>query len=149
MSGYLEFTDLLIVEDNPHDVELMLRAWRRRGIKVSYHVVEDGVLALDYLYGRGAYEGRDTGRQPKAVLLDLKLPRLNGLEVLGIVKKDDRLRRIPVVVLTSSREERDLREAYRLGANSYVVKPVDFDAFMAAVVDVAHYWVHTNEVWGL
>lgn len=137
--------EILLVEDNPNDVELTLHALRRNNVSNRVHVVRDGAEALDFLFCTGAYFGRNSDNGPKVILLDLKLPKVDGLEVLERVKADARLRVIPVVVLTSSREDRDLVETYRLGVNSYIVKPVDFQQFTEAVHQVGLYWVLLNQ----
>jgi len=137
--------DILLVEDSPDDVELTLRALKKAHVANPVAVVEDGAEALDYLFGTGAHAGRDANHTPKVILLDLKLPRLSGLEVLARVRADERTRKVPVVVLTSSREDADVAAAYRLGANSYIVKPVEFEAFMHAVGEVGLYWLLLNE----
>lgn len=137
--------DILLVEDNPHDVELTLRALARRKLANPIHVVEDGAAALDFLFCRGAYAARDPSRLPKVVLLDLKLPKVSGLEVLREIRASALARRIPVVVVTSSREDPDIAAAYALGANSYVVKPVDFDAFFDAMSALGLYWLLVNQ----
>lgn len=136
---------ILLVEDNPDDVELTLRAFRKNKIRNDIVVTRDGVEALDYLFGTGAYRDRDTGILPQLVLLDLKLPRLGGMEVLKRLRSDERTRFLPVVVLTSSTEERDLAEAYRSGVNSYIRKPVDFNKFAEAVQLLGLYWLVLNE----
>ena len=136
---------ILLVEDNPDDEALALRAFRNSGVRNEIIVVRDGVEALDYLFMRDAYADRD-GQQPAVVLLDLKLPKLNGLEVLREIRKDPRTRRLPVVILTSSKEDRDLIESYDLGANSYVRKPVDFNEFAEAVSKLGVYWLLLNEI---
>ncbi len=138
-------TQILLVEDNPNDVELALYALKRQNIANHIHVVRHGKEALEFLFGSGAYEGRDLESGPRLVLLDLKLPLVNGLDVLRQVKADPRTRAIPIVVLTSSREDRDLQEAYQLGANSYIVKPVDFEQFTDAVRQLGMYWLLLNE----
>ncbi len=135
----------LLVEDNPVDVSLTQRAFRRAGILNEMVVAQDGVEALDYLFGTGAYAGRDLSNPPVVVLLDLKLPRIDGLEVLRRIRADDRTRLLPVVILTSSKEERDVVESYSLGCNSYVRKPVDFDQFAEAVRQLGLYWMVLNE----
>jgi two-component system response regulator len=136
---------ILLVEDNPDDEALTIRALKKNNIRNAVVVVRDGVLALDYLFGRGAYEGRDPTAVPQMVLLDLKLPKLDGLEVLRAIRKDERTRRLPVVILTSSKEDRDLIDGYDLGANSYIRKPVDFTAFADAVRQLGLYWLVLNE----
>jgi two-component system, response regulator len=136
---------ILLIEDNPNDVELALHALRKRKVANDIQVARDGAEALEYLFGEGRYAGREVGRTPNLILLDLKLPLVDGLEVLARVKGDPRTRHIPVVVLTSSREERDLVESYQLGVNSYIVKPVNFDQFSAAIEQLELYWVLLNE----
>jgi two-component system, response regulator len=137
--------DILLVEDDPRDAELTMRAIKKRHVANRIHVVEDGAEALDFLFCRGAYASRDTSRPLKVILLDLKLPKVSGLEVLKAIKTDDRTRFIPVVIVTSSRESPDVQAAYALGANSYVVKPVDFDDFFNAVSSLGLYWLLVNE----
>lgn len=136
---------ILLVEDNPDDIELTRRAFRKNNLLNPVVVAEDGVAALDYVFGRGAWEGRDVSDRPALVLLDLKLPKLDGIEVLRQVREDARTRTIPIVVLTTSREDRDVVESYRLGANSYVRKPVDFNEFIDAVRNLGMYWLLLNE----
>jgi two-component system response regulator len=136
---------ILLVEDNPDDVALTLRAFNKTKILNPVVVARDGVEALDYLHGRGSHEGRDTSVQPVVMLLDLKLPRLSGLEVLHCVRDDPRTALLRVVVLTSSREEQDIVRSYTLGANSYIRKPVDFDNFLHAVGQLGMYWLLLNE----
>jgi CheY-like chemotaxis protein len=135
---------ILLAEDSSQDVELTLNALAENNITNSVDVARDGAEALDYLYKRGKFEGRQSGN-PVLVLLDLKMPRMDGLEVLRAVKADPRLRTIPVVVLTSSREEQDVVRSYELGVNAYVVKPVEFDQFMRAVRDLGLFWLLINE----
>lgn len=144
MTG-MQHVEILLVEDSPLDAELTLRALRRQKLANQIVHVTDGQEALDWLFGVGAHAGRDVNDRPKVVLLDLKLPRVDGLEVLRAMRADERSRLIPVVVLTSSREEQDIVESYRLGVNSFIVKPVDFDKFSAAVADVGHYWLLVNQ----
>jgi two-component system response regulator len=138
--------DILLVEDNPQDAELTIRALKKRNLANSLFVVEDGVEALDFLFGRGKYTQREISHHPKVVLLDLKLPKLNGLEVLQVIKTDTRTRAIPVVMVTSSAEDPDIKAAYELEANSYVVKPVDFDAFLETMSHLGFYWLLVNQV---
>jgi CheY-like chemotaxis protein len=135
---------ILLVEDSPRDVELTLAALARCQLANEVIVMRDGVEALDWLHARGPMAGRPPG-DPAVVLLDLKLPKINGLEVLSIIKKDAGLRQIPVVMLTSSREERDLVQSYELGVNAFVVKPVDFNEFFRAVQDLGMFWAILNE----
>ena len=137
--------EILLVEDNPNDVELTLHALRESHVTNPVHVVRDGAEALEFIFCTGAYAGRNMNNTPKVILLDLKLPKVDGLEVLRRVKGDPRTAKIPVVVLTSSREERDIVESYQLGVNSYIVKPVDFEQFTAAVRQVGLYWVLLNQ----
>ena len=137
--------EILLVEDNPHDVELTLLALRESHVTNPVHVVRDGAEALEFIFCTGAYASRNMNNTPKVILLDLKLPKVDGLEVLRRVKSDPRTAKIPVVVLTSSREERDIVESYQLGVNSYIVKPVDFEQFTAAVRQVGLYWVLLNQ----
>jgi two-component system, response regulator len=138
-------TIILLVEDNPDDVELTLRAFRKSKILNEIVVVTDGVEALDYLFTTGAHAGRDPTRVPEVVLLDLKLPKIGGLEVLRRLRADERTRRIPVVILTSSSEERDIVSSYDLGANSFVRKPVDFAQFVEAARQLGLYWLVMNQ----
>jgi len=135
---------MLLAEDNEHDVELTLSALSENRLANEVVVVRDGAEALDYLYRRGRYQQREEGN-PVVVLLDLKMPKVDGLEVLRRIKGDDTLRQIPVVMLTSSREENDLVESYRLGANAYVVKPVEFNRFVEAVRELGVFWAVINE----
>ncbi len=135
---------VLLVEDNPDDIALTMRAFRKHNIENRVVVAVDGVEALDYLFGTGAHAGRDTSQQPQLVLLDLKLPKVDGLDVLRRLRADPRTRYLPVVVLTSSVEKRDLIESYDLGANSYVQKPVDFLEFVAATSQLGLYWLLLN-----
>jgi two-component system response regulator len=136
---------ILLVEDNPDDVALTIRALKKNNVANDLHAVEDGAEALEYLFAEGRYAGRDTSEGPCLILLDLKLPKLSGLEVLQRIRADDRTKVIPVVVLTTSNEERDLVESYNLGANSYVRKPVNFQAFLEAVRQLGLYWLVLNE----
>jgi CheY-like chemotaxis protein len=136
---------ILLVEDNPSDVALTQRALEKSHIANELVVAEDGQKALDYLWGAGAYAGRDVSQLPALVLLDLKLPGLPGLEVLRRIRGDARTRRLPVVILTTSREEQDLAASYDLGVNSYVRKPVDFRQFAASVEHLGLYWLVLNE----
>jgi two-component system response regulator len=136
--------EILLVEDSPYDAELTIRELKRHHLANKLVHVKDGAEALDFVFGTGAYAARDTRQHPKVVLLDLKLPKVDGLEVLKAMKKDERTRNIPVVVMTSSQEQRDVVDSYHLGVNSYVVKPVDFDQFSKAVSELGCYWVLLN-----
>ena len=138
-------SSILLVEDNPSDIELTKRAFKKQNIKNELIVVEDGQEALDYLFGQGKYTGRDTSDQPVLVLLDLKLPIIDGLEVLRRIKTDERTRRLCVVILTSSKEDKDLTMGYQLGVNSYIVKPVDFIQFSEVVKNLGLYWLVMNQ----
>ena len=133
---------ILLVEDNPDDAELTLRALRRARLAHTVHVARDGVEALDFLFDE---EGTDRPALPRVVLLDLKLPRIDGLEVLARIRGNERTKKLPVVVITSSREEPDVQKAYGLGVNSYVVKPVEFEKFVAAIGEVGRYWLVLNQ----
>ncbi len=137
--------DIVLVEDNPADVELTLRALKKSHIANEIIVLTDGQQALDYFFARGAYAGRNTTKQPKVILLDLKLPKIGGLEVLRELKSNEKTRMIPVVVLTTSNEESDVIESYKLGVNSYLVKPVDFDQFLESVRNLGLYWLLLNQ----
>lgn len=139
-----ELKRILLVEDDPRDVELTLEALSENNLGNEVDVVDDGEKALDYLYHRGKFQGR-MGNNPAVILLDLKLPKVDGREVLRVIKADESMRMIPVVVLTSSREERDLAETYKLGVNAYVVKPVDFHEFVDAVRTLGLFWAVINE----
>jgi CheY-like chemotaxis protein len=137
---------ILLVEDNPSDVELTKRALQKEHILNEIIVAEDGQEALDYLFGTGKYSGRDISKMPTLILLDLKLPRVEGLEVLKRIRADEHTRRLLVVILTSSREEQDLIKGYNLGVNSYICKPVDFNQFVEAVKYLGLYWLVINEM---
>lgn len=137
--------EILLVEDNPEDVELTLHALRQEKLANSIHVARDGEEALDFLFCRGAFSDRSFESPPRVVLLDLKLPKVDGLEVLREMKQDCRTKAIPVVILTASREEKDMVSGYHLGANGYIQKPVDFDNFRDAVKQLGLYWLVINE----
>lgn len=137
--------EILLVEDNPNDVELTLHALKENNLSNHIEVVRDGAEALDFIFGQGDYSHRGSDRHPRVILLDLKLPKVDGLEVLKRLKSDPHARMIPVVVLTSSREERDIVESYQLGVNSYIVKPVDFEQFTEAVRGLGMYWLLLNQ----
>jgi CheY-like chemotaxis protein len=136
---------ILLAEDNPDDVTLTLRALKKSKIMNEVVVAQDGIEALDYLFGAGKYAGRDTKILPQVVLLDLKMPKMDGLEVLQRIREDERTKVLPVVVLTTSSEDRDRIESYKLGANSYIRKPVDFNQFADAVNQLGLYWLVLNE----
>jgi CheY-like chemotaxis protein len=137
--------EILLVEDNPNDLELALHALKRNHLANHIEVVRDGADALDFIFCTGAYAHRHVEDQPRVILLDLKLPKVDGMEVLQRIKGDPRTRSIPVVMLTSSREERDVVESYELGVNSYIVKPVDFEQFTEAVRGLGMYWLLLNQ----
>lgn len=136
---------ILLVEDNPDDIELTLRSFKQHGISNEVIVARDGVEALDYLFASGAYSGRDKNVIPAVILLDLNLPKIDGLEALRRIRANELTRLIPVVILTSSKEENDIITSYKLGANSYVRKPVDFNQFSEAITYLGLYWLLTNE----
>jgi CheY-like chemotaxis protein len=137
--------EILLVEDNKDDVELTLHALRKENLANHIHVARDGEEALEFLFCNGAHADRSFDRPPKLILLDLKLPKVDGMEVLRRLKADERTKSIPVVILTSSKEERDLLKGYGLGANSYIQKPVDFDQFRDTVKSVGFYWLLINQ----
>ena len=136
--------EILLVEDNLNDAELTIRALTKH--KIANHIIhlKDGAEAIDFLFGTGNYEGRDTDNKPKVILLDLKMPKVNGIEVLERIKADANTKTIPVVVLTSSKEHPDIEKCYRLGVNSYIVKPVEFQNFSKAVTELGLYWLLLN-----
>jgi two-component system response regulator len=136
--------EILMVEDTPQDLELALRAFRKAKLTNQIQVARDGAEALDFIFCEGAYAARKMEDGPKVILLDLKLPKIDGLEVLRRVKGDPRTKLIPIVVLTSSKEQKDVVESYQLGVNSYIVKPVNFERFVAAVQDLGMYWLLLN-----
>ncbi len=141
----LDAVEILLVEDSDEDAELTTRALKKRKLTNHLHRVADGAEAVEFLFGTGAYAARNGAIAPRVILLDLKLPKVDGMEVLRRLKGDSALKAIPVVVLTSSKEDRDLQEAYQLGANSYIVKPVEFDKFVQAVEQLGLYWALLNE----
>jgi len=136
--------EILFVEDNPHEAELTIRGLRKHNLVNKLKHIDDGEEALDFIFSRGMYAARENSPNPKLIILDLKLPKVGGLEILRQLKQDERTRMIPVVVLTSSQEEKDVIESYRLGVNSYIVKPVNFETFGKAVADLGLYWVILN-----
>lgn len=138
--------EILLVEDNISDAELTIRALKKKNLANSLIHLKNGAEALDFIFGTGTYAGRDINKTPKVILLDLKMPKVDGLEVLARIKADERTKKIPVVVLTSSREDPDIDACYRLGVNSYIVKPVEFDNFFKAVSDLGFYWLLLNQV---
>jgi len=138
--------EILLVEDNPNDVELTLRALQKQNLANKVFVVRDGAEALEFMFATGAFVGRKVSNLPKVVLLDLKLPKVDGIEVLKRIKGDERTKHTPVVMLTSSQEERDVLDTYNLGVNSYIVKPVDFSNFVHAVAELGVYWGILNKV---
>ncbi|HEU4440551.1 MAG TPA: response regulator [Burkholderiales bacterium] len=145
MTGFDE-VEILLVEDNPEDAEMTLRALRQNNLANKVRWLKDGEEALDFVFRRGAWAGREAGPLPKLIMLDIKMPKVDGIEVLRQVKGSPALKSVPVVVMTSSNEERDVVESYRLGVNSYIVKPVQFEDFMETVSKIGLYWVLTNRV---
>ena len=143
--NHLTETEILIVEDNKSDAEMALRAFKKNHLTNKIFVVGDGEEALDFIYAKGKFESRQDAANPKIILLDLKLPKISGLEVLRKIKSDPEKKMIPVIVLTSSKEETDIIESYQLGVNSYIVKPVDFDKFVDSVRDLGFYWLLLNQ----
>ncbi len=145
MESYEKEVEILIVEDNQNDVEMAIRALKKNNLSNKIQVVEDGAEALDFIYKKGKYSERKCNKYPKIILLDLKLPKVDGLEVLREIKSNPQSKRIPVIVLTSSKEEKDMVESYQLGVNSYIVKPVDFNKFVDAVKNIGYYWLLLNQ----
>jgi two-component system response regulator len=137
--------EILLVEDNPQDLELTMRALRKNNLANAVTSVSDGEAALDFLFARGQYAGRDINNHPRVVFLDLKLPKVDGIEVLRQVKADERTMSIPIVVVTSSAEERDRIKSYQLGVNSFVVKPIEFDSFVKTIAELGFYWMAINK----
>ncbi len=136
--------EIILVEDDPNDAELIIRALKKHHLANKITHLKDGAEALDFIFAQGAYANRKHSASPKVILLDLKLPKVNGIEVLQKLKSDKRSKAIPVVILTSSREERDLKEAYALGVNSYVTKPINFEEFAGTVAELGMYWLMLN-----
>jgi two-component system, response regulator len=137
--------EILLVEDNPNDVELTLMALKENNLANHVQVARDGEEAIEFIFSSGKYSNRDINLKPKVILLDLKLPKIDGVEVLRKIRSDERTKTIPVVVLTSSKEERDIIETYKLGVNSYIVKPVQFEKFIKIVKDLGMYWLVVNQ----
>lgn len=137
--------EILLIEDNMNDAEMTIRALKKNNIANKLIHLKDGAQALDFLFGKGEFEGRDVSRKPKMILLDLKMPKVDGLEVLSKIKSNESTKTIPVVVLTSSKEHPDIERCYQLGVNSYIVKPVEFDSFLKAVSDLGLYWMLLNQ----
>jgi CheY-like chemotaxis protein len=144
MDNEMKEVEILLVEDNPTDAELAIRALKKNNLANKLAWVKDGAEALDFLFATGNYSGREVANGPKVILLDLRLPKVDGMEVLRRVKDDARTRTIPVVVLTSSKEDRDVAESYNLGVNSYISKPVEFDEFAKTVAELGLYWLLVN-----
>lgn len=144
--NYDEEVEILLVEDNLSDAELTIRALKKKNLANNLVHLKNGAEALDFIFAKGNFEGRDPNKMPKVILLDLKMPKVNGLEVLEKLRSDANARKIPVVVLTSSNEDPDIEKCYSLGVNSYIVKPVDFDNFVKAVSDLGFYWLLLNQV---
>lgn len=144
MDDTVKEVEILLVEDNPTDAELAIRALKKSNLANSMVWVKDGAEALDFVFAQGAYSARSVSNGPKVILLDLRLPKVDGMEVLRRVKQDERTRTIPVVVLTSSKEDRDVAESYQLGVNSYISKPVEFDEFAKTVSELGLYWLLVN-----
>jgi two-component system, response regulator len=137
--------EILLIEDNASDAEMTIRALKKKNISNNITHLKDGEEGLDFIFGLGKYEGRDITNQPKIILLDLKMPKVSGIEVLQTLKKDDRTKKIPIVVLTSSKEDPDIKKCYELGVNSYIVKPVGFENFSNAIADLGFYWLLLNQ----
>ena len=136
--------DILLVEDNPHEALLTIRSFKKSNVGCRLLHIDDGAEALDFIFSRNKYAGRNPQNLPKLILLDLKLPKIGGLEILKAIKMDEQTKKIPVIVLTSSNVAPDINSSYELGANSYIVKPVDFDSFSKAVTDLGMYWLLLN-----
>lgn len=145
MPEQFNHVEILLVEDNPTDAELTIRSLRKHNLANQLLWVKDGVEALDYLFATGAYAQRNTLHRPRLILLDLKMPKVDGLEVIRRVRSDERTKLIPIVVLTSSKDEPDISESYRLGANAFVTKPVAFDQFVAAIANLGLFWLLLNQ----
>jgi two-component system response regulator len=141
-----EKIEILLVEDNPHDAEMTIRSLRKVNLANRLIHLKDGSEALDFIFARGQFAGREVENRPKVILLDIKMPKVDGIEVLRQIKANDTTKMIPVVIMTSSKEEQDIIASYNLGVNSYVVKPVDFEGFAKAVSELGFYWLMTNQV---
>ena len=137
--------EILLIEDNVNDAELAIRALRKSNIANQLIHLKDGASALDFLFGKGEFEGRNVNNKPKVILLDLKMPKVDGIEVLRVIKSEELTKNIPVVILTSSKEHPDIENCYKLGANSYIVKPVEFESFSKAVAELGMYWILFNQ----
>lgn len=148
MNGNNEIVEVLLVEDNPNDAEMAMRAFKKSNFSNRIVHVQDGEEALDFIYARGRFSEMEGANRPKIILLDLKLPKVGGLEVLKTIKSDPAKKSIPIVVLTSSKEEKDMIESYQLGVNSYLVKPVNFEKFVESIKDVGLYWLLLNQLPG-
>lgn len=142
--GIMDKVEILLIEDNHSDAELTIRALKKKNLANNLVHLKDGAEALDFIFANGDYSNRDVTNIPKVILLDLKMPKVNGMQVLTKIRADERTKKIPVVVLTSSKEDPDVAECYRLGANSYIVKPVEFDNFLDAVTNLGYYWLLVN-----
>lgn len=141
----LIFSEILLVEDSPYDAELALMALKEENLANNLTWLKDGAQALDYIFCKGEYASRNIKNQPKLILLDLKMPKVGGMEVLKAIREDERTRSIPVVVMTSSKEDRDIVKSYQLGVNSFITKPLDFDKFTESVKDIGFYWLVINQ----
>ncbi len=137
--------EILLIEDNMNDAEMTMRSLKKSNVSNKVLHLKDGEIALEYIFGTGQFEGRNINHKPKVILLDLKMPKVDGLEVLKKIKSDENTKAIPVVILTSSKEDPDIKTCYSLGVNSYIVKPVDFDGFHKVVAELGLYWVLTNQ----
>ncbi len=140
--------EILLVEDNPHDAEMTIRALKKAGLANKLTHLKDGAEALDFIFAKGAFAGRQIMDKPKVILLDIKMPKVDGIEVLRQIKSNGTTKTIPVVIMTSSKEEQDIITSYNLGVNSYIVKPVDFEGFAKAVAELGFYWLITNQATG-
>jgi CheY-like chemotaxis protein len=140
-----EEVEILMVEDNKQDAEMAIRALKKSNLVNNLIHLDDGARAIDFLFGTGEFSGRDINKKPRLILLDLKMPKIDGIEVLRIIKADELTKKIPVIVLTSSKESPDIDSCYSLGVNSYIVKPVEFDGFMKAITELGFYWMLLNQ----